>query len=116
MIGGDQIGRTLRSQDGPGDAREWPEFCASQAMFKLWEGSRRRHIKRAGHDTWMSFDPEARKDPFREGFRGLQGFDEDRLAPGIGARSQARQDMEILTYVVDGALLHEDDLGKARVI
>ena len=85
-------------------------------MLTLREASSRRHIERAGHDTWMSFDPEARRDPFREGFRGLQGFDEDRLAPGIGAPSHARQNLEILTYVMDGVLVHEDDLGQSQVI
>jgi redox-sensitive bicupin YhaK (pirin superfamily) len=85
-------------------------------MLTVRKASSRRHIQRAGHDTWMSFDPEARRDPFREGFRGLRGLDEDRLAPGIGAPSHARHDMEILTYVMDGVLVHEDDLAKARVI
>ena len=85
-------------------------------MLTLREGSSRRHIGRPGHDTWMSFDPEERRDPLREGFRGLQGLNEDRLAPGIGVPSHTRHDMEILTYVMDGVLLHEDDLGQSRVI
>ena len=89
---------------------------ATVVMLTLREGSRRRHIERTGHDTWMSFDPEARRDPFREGFRDLLGLDEDRLAPGRVAPSHARNNLEILTYVIDGVLLHEDDLGQSRVI
>jgi redox-sensitive bicupin YhaK (pirin superfamily) len=91
-------------------------ICGTEAMLTLREASGRRHIGRTGHDTWMSFDPEARKDPFREGFRGLQGFDEDRLAPGRGAPSQTRNNLEILTYVMEGVLVHEDDLGHHQVI
>jgi quercetin 2,3-dioxygenase len=86
------------------------------ALLTLREGSSRRHIERAGHDTWLSFDPEVRRDPLREGFRALQGISEDRLVPGASVPSRARHDLEILTYVLDGTLLHEDDLGQARVI
>jgi hypothetical protein len=85
-------------------------------MITVREGSSRRHIKRAGHDTWLSFDPGVRRDPLRGGFRGLRGFDEDRLEPGIVVPVQARHDMEILTFVMDGLLVHEDDLGKSRTI
>ena len=64
----------------------------------------------------MTFDPEVRADPLRDGFRALQGLNEDRLAPGRGVPSHTRRDMEILTYVVDGFLLHEDDLGHPKFI
>jgi len=85
-------------------------------MLTLREGSSRRHIEREGHDTWMTFDPEVRKDPFRNGFRALEGLDEGRLAPGVGVPSQSHQNLEVLTYVRDGLLLHEDDRGHAGVI
>ena len=86
------------------------------AMLTLREGSSRRHVEREGRDTWMAFDPDLRSDPFRYGFRSLEGLDEDRLAPGAGIPIQAHQDVEILTYVRDGLLIHEDDQGRGGVL
>lgn len=85
-------------------------------MLTLRKGTSRRHIVRAGHETWMTFDPDIRQDPLHDGFRALQGLNEDRLAPGARIPPHSWQDMEILTYVLDGLLVHEDDLGHAGII
>jgi len=85
-------------------------------MLTLREGSSRRHIERAGHDTWMTFDPESHRDPFRHGFRALEGLNEDRLAPGFEVPPHSQQNVEMLTYVQEGLLFHEDDTGKAGAI
>jgi redox-sensitive bicupin YhaK (pirin superfamily) len=64
----------------------------------------------------MTFDPDVSKDPLRDGFRALHGLNEDRLAPGFGIPIHSRRDVEILTYVLDGLIVHEDDMGHAGVI
>jgi len=85
-------------------------------MLILREGTSRRHIVRAGNETWMTFDPEGLKDPLHGGFRDLQGLNEVRMAPGSGVSGHSRRDIEILTYVLDGLIVHEDDLGHGGVI
>jgi len=85
-------------------------------MLTLRKGSSRKHTLRAGLETWSTFNPEDRGDPFGGGFRALEVFNEKILAPGRAMPRRARKDMETLTYVLDGLLLHEDDLGNSETI
>jgi redox-sensitive bicupin YhaK (pirin superfamily) len=67
-------------------------------------------------DARHSFSFGDYRDPAHLGYRGLRVINEDRVAPGGGFEPHPHRDMEIVTYLLEGALRHEDSGGNTGVL
>jgi hypothetical protein len=85
-------------------------------MIRIRPSQARGHFNHDWLDTYHTFSFGDYFDPDHVNFRALRVMNEDRIAPGQGFGTHGHRDMEIVTYVLSGALAHRDSLGHGEAL
>lgn len=85
-------------------------------MIKVRKAADRGHFDFGWLNTYHTFSFGDYYDPSHMGFRSLRVINEDVVSPGRGFPRHGHRDMEIFTYILEGALQHRDSMGNGSII